>query len=318
MKKEEFLSKLRKNLSVLEEKEIQDIVEEYEQHIDMKMKNGLLEEEAIKDFGNLQELTAGILGAYHVKAGYSGDKKNIDFEKVKQESRKATEKATSAIGKGAGTAGKWGIRQAKKLYNLIKLPFSRFKAYMKENRERTKGQHFPGRLSNLLSAVCTFVMKGVKLSVARLSNLLFAVCAFVIKCVLWYLWFCWNCFCLVLGICASLAGLLCIFMLGIAIVLLFMGYPVIGITLICVGGGLVCGAVALLCFSHIHGKENESGQEDSGSGDCDSDDGQRAIEEFEKTEKDETKREDFEYPKEEGLPLTKKIINSHQEVFHHA
>lgn len=296
MKKEEFLSKLRKNLSVLEEKEIQDIVEEYEQHIDMKMKNGLLEEEAIKDFGNLQELTAGILGAYHVKAGYSGDKKNIDFEKVKQESRKATEKATSAIGKGAETAGKWGIRQAKKLYNLIKLPFSRFKAYMKENRERTKGQHFPGRLSNLLSAVC----------------------AFGIKCVLWYLWFCWNCFCLVLGICASLAGLLCIFMLGIAIVLLFMGYPVIGITLICVGGGLVCGAVALLCFSHIHGKENESGQEDSGSGDCDSDDGQRAIEEFEKTEKDETKREDFEYPKEEGLPLTKKIINSHQEVLHHA
>lgn len=31
MKKEEFLTKLRKNLSVLEEGEIQDIVEEYGQ-----------------------------------------------------------------------------------------------------------------------------------------------------------------------------------------------------------------------------------------------------------------------------------------------
>ncbi|MDE6433613.1 MAG: DUF1700 domain-containing protein [Lachnospiraceae bacterium] len=296
MKKEEFLSKLRKNLSVLEEKEIQDIVEEYEQHIDMKMKNGLSEEEAIKDFGNLQELTAGILGAYHVKAGYSGDKKNIDFEKVKQGSRKATEKATSAIGKGAGTAGKWGARQAKKLYNLIKLPFSKFKAYMKKSRERAKGRHFWGRLCNLL----------------------FAVCAFGIKCVIWFLWVCWSGFCLALGIGASLAGLLWIFMLGMAIVLLFMGYPVIGITLICIGAGMVCAALVLLCFSLMRKKKNESGQEDSGSGDCDSDDGQRTIEEFGKREKDETKKEDFEYPKEEGLPLTKKIINSHQEVFHHA
>ncbi|MDE5777796.1 MAG: DUF1700 domain-containing protein, partial [Lachnospiraceae bacterium] len=106
MKKEEFIAKLRNNLSVLEEKEIADIIEEYEQHIDMKMKNGLSQEEAIEDFGDIKVLSAEILEAYHVRANYQEEKKNIDFDKVKEESRKATKRATDAIGKGAQSIGK--------------------------------------------------------------------------------------------------------------------------------------------------------------------------------------------------------------------
>ena len=37
MTKTEFILELRKNLAVLKDEEIEDIVEEYEQHIDMKV-----------------------------------------------------------------------------------------------------------------------------------------------------------------------------------------------------------------------------------------------------------------------------------------
>ena len=46
-------------------------MEEYEQHIDMKVQRGLTEEEAIADFGNVKELTAEILEAYHVRGDYA-------------------------------------------------------------------------------------------------------------------------------------------------------------------------------------------------------------------------------------------------------
>lgn len=75
MDKRTFISQLRQALSVLQKDELEDIVTEYQQHIDMKMKNGLSEEEAIADFGSFQELTAEILGAYHVRADYAQDQK---------------------------------------------------------------------------------------------------------------------------------------------------------------------------------------------------------------------------------------------------
>ena len=66
MNKETFLQELRSHLQILEEREQQDILDEYAQHIDMKMQKGLSEEEAIRDFGSVRELAAEILEAYHV------------------------------------------------------------------------------------------------------------------------------------------------------------------------------------------------------------------------------------------------------------
>lgn len=65
MNKEGFLKELESHLRVLDDKEQQDILDEYAQHIDLKMKSGLSEEEAIRDFGNIGELAADILEAYH-------------------------------------------------------------------------------------------------------------------------------------------------------------------------------------------------------------------------------------------------------------
>lgn len=294
MKKEEFLTKLRKNLSVLEEGEIQDIVEEYEQHIDMKMKEGLSEEEATKDFGDLKELTAGILEAYHVKSDYNGEKKNIDFDKVKEESKKATEKATSAIGKGAGVltkraglAAKWGIGQMKKLWNMIKRPFAGFRARFHDSGKRAEGRGFFSKLWLVILGFCRLIW----------------------QCIVWSIRLVWNLFWCFTGIFSGLCTLGCIFFFGIMAVLVVMGYPLVGVILITVGGGLISSSVMLFGFSlikrkHVRqdNKDNTKDYNTNGSGSGNPED-------------EET---DWEYP--EGSPShAKKItVNSYQEVLNHA
>lgn len=71
MNKTEFLNELEKRIRVLNKNEINDILAEYSQHIDMRRESGLSEDEAIKDFGELDELVAEILEAYHVNPEYS-------------------------------------------------------------------------------------------------------------------------------------------------------------------------------------------------------------------------------------------------------
>ena len=74
MDKKTFIRELKLALSVLKQEELDDIISEYEQHIDMKQANGLTEEDAIADFGSLNELAAEILEAYHVRADYASGK----------------------------------------------------------------------------------------------------------------------------------------------------------------------------------------------------------------------------------------------------
>ena len=67
MNKEEFLKKLRKKLDVLEDKEIEDIISEYEGYIEEKVSRGLTEEEAVKELGDINEIVNDLLAAYKVK-----------------------------------------------------------------------------------------------------------------------------------------------------------------------------------------------------------------------------------------------------------
>ena len=46
------------------------MIEEYSQHISMRMESGMKEEEAIDDFGNIDDLIAEILDAYHLDPEY--------------------------------------------------------------------------------------------------------------------------------------------------------------------------------------------------------------------------------------------------------
>ena len=66
MTREEFFAKLDARLSILNEKERKDIIDEYISHIDFKIQDGKTEAQAIADFGDIDELAAEILEAYHI------------------------------------------------------------------------------------------------------------------------------------------------------------------------------------------------------------------------------------------------------------
>lgn len=287
MKKEEFLTTLRKNLSVLEEREIQDIVEEYKQHIDMKMKEGLSEEEAIKDFGDLKELTAGILEAYHVKADYNSERKNIDFDKVKEESKRATEKATNAIGRGAECVRKWGISQTKRLWNFISAPVNRLKDTLQTGAEKEQGTGIMGKMRFLIRTAFEWLWKVIRWSVRIVWNMF------------------WMCVTAVSGL-----GMLgCIFAFGALIVLLAMGYPAAGVTMIVVGCGLVDSAVMLFCFTLLKTKSNKKDKKDI---EKDSD-----MYDFHIEDK-ENQKTDLEYTERKNDMQKQVMIHSGKEVLKHA
>ncbi len=66
MTKLEFLEILKKRLYSLNPSEIDDILTEYSQHIDIKIKQGKSESDAIADFGSIDDLVGDILSAYDV------------------------------------------------------------------------------------------------------------------------------------------------------------------------------------------------------------------------------------------------------------
>ena len=82
MAKADFLSHLEKRLSILKQRERADILAEYSQHIDIKMQSGLSEEEAIRDFGDVNELADEILDAYNVNPDYHKTRFNIESTAV--------------------------------------------------------------------------------------------------------------------------------------------------------------------------------------------------------------------------------------------
>lgn len=76
MTKDEFLRLLDRKLDVINERERRDIIDEYRTHIEMKMKEGKTEEEAIADFGDIDELVDDILDAYKINT----DRVNRSFD----------------------------------------------------------------------------------------------------------------------------------------------------------------------------------------------------------------------------------------------
>ncbi len=260
MRKEEFLTTLKKNLSMLEEKEVQDIVEEYEQHIDMKMQGGLSEEAAIADFGNLKELTAGILEAYHVKSDYQPEKKKIDYDKVKEESKKATEalgksadalgkgigKGVGAIGKGIGKSagacgrgiqsfGKWCKDKWTAFVRMLKKPFADENAVHENGDEERVKKGIVGKTKRMIAKV----FRGI-------WNLM-----------AWCVGFLWDMFWICIGLFFGIGALFCVFMLGVSVVLLVCGYPLIGVTIAILGGGAVCTALTMFALMLLNVKPEE-------------------------------------------------------------
>ena len=70
MTKTEFLAFLEQRLMVLNDSERADLLNEYEEHIDMKIESGLSEDDAIAGFGDPEELVKELLDAYHLNIDY--------------------------------------------------------------------------------------------------------------------------------------------------------------------------------------------------------------------------------------------------------
>ena len=64
MNKQEFLEKLKKKISMLEQSEIDDIISEYEGFIDEKVSSGMSEKDAVKSLGNIDEIAKDLKHAY--------------------------------------------------------------------------------------------------------------------------------------------------------------------------------------------------------------------------------------------------------------
>ena len=71
MTREEFVEKLRKKISILQDSEIEDIISEYESYIDEKIASGMTEKAAVKSLGDVNEIAKDLLDAYKVNKDYS-------------------------------------------------------------------------------------------------------------------------------------------------------------------------------------------------------------------------------------------------------
>lgn len=81
MTKRKFLSTLERRLEILNEEERKDIISEYRDIIDDKIKHGTSEEEAVASFGSMDDLVSSILCAYKINPNYGKD--NTSSKKVK-------------------------------------------------------------------------------------------------------------------------------------------------------------------------------------------------------------------------------------------
>ena len=98
MNKNSFISKLKKNLKILDENEVKDIIDEYSEIIDEKIKNGKTEEEAINDFGDVNELSKEILKAYKINPKYTSDEEaKIDVHNFIKEAANKLSNFTKGI-----------------------------------------------------------------------------------------------------------------------------------------------------------------------------------------------------------------------------
>lgn len=263
MNKEKFLMELKGYLSILENQEQEDILAEYAQHIDMKMRKGLSEEEAIRDFGSMQELAAEILEAYHVKPEFR--RKGIVLKLPELSTGKA-EPGVSMLKRGFGWIGKkisgavHRIGQAFRWFGgkcraaavwLGKLfggRKDRTGGEIKENNidmeeTRKKKGHFGG----LCSAAASGIM--------NLCRWFGAFCIFWLK-------FIWNAGWLLFSLFCACMALIILMGVGAIPVFLVQGYPFIGIFIICVGGLLCFGSLSCGAFSMLIRKEKDKKDEE--------------------------------------------------------
>ena len=250
MTKTEFILELRKNLAVLKDEEIEDIVEEYEQHIDMKVQSGLTEEEAIEDFGSIRELCREILEAYHVKSDYDQGKARpvIDLHRFCSEGKKAEAFVENGARMAGGRLKKMINRLRKGLDQLaenVKSKMLSVSAAMKREKIKAeKEEKTSAEKRGVIGRFFSWMVRWIK-----------AFVRWGIRLAFWCIRMIWNGFWICTAFFIGVLGLLALFFVGMLAVFLAQGYPVAGITMGVLGVFLCCGSVTGPCLCLIKRKK---------------------------------------------------------------
>lgn len=254
MNKAEFIKELKDSIRILDDSEQQYFVEEYTQHIDMKMSQGMSEEEAVGEMGSIKELSREILESYHVKV--DGEKADAEppkppfLSEVKTQSDKLYGNIAKALRK-AGQCIKAFFVKVDEKQKEKKLE----KAEAQKERKPFKERFLPANIGEDKSKFG--IGKAIKIllhAIAYCIKTFFYACVYVMI-------FLWNvcCFCIGLFFAACLAFL--IFMIGLLFVMLTQGYPVIGMLVGALGAALCAGAVIVTCFIAVRSTHRVKVQE---------------------------------------------------------
>ncbi len=254
MNKLQFLAELKSNIHMLEDEEQTDILDEYSQHVDMKVAAGMSEEEAIAEFGPVDELIEEILAAYHVKAP---EKKADVFDTSAHHG--LAEGGKQAIGVVTDAAKKGCSRVKEAAGNALsktKATAARNRAGMHSDADfsaeggfenSTAGGSGANSPAAGIGARSAKAVRGLASSAARGTTSLGDLCARLVKtCVRW----CWNAFAICCALAALFGAICALFSFGFCVVLMFQGYPLIGVT-IALFGGTVALAFASLLFARL-------------------------------------------------------------------
>lgn len=283
---------LREYLSILENQEQEDILAEYAQHIDMKMRKGLSEEEAIRDFGPMQDLAAEILEAYHVKPEFRrkgiglklpgpGVKNGDHGKSVLRRGLDWTGKKLRSAAEGIRNGLRWLAMKCRAIGCLFTKPFTGRKRktgrYIEENcidsrndSDNMKDKYDTNDTSNMnpvhkihnieetgkrggrAAGFCKAVGHGV----AALWKWFLNFCAFWLK-------FMWNAAWMLFALFCACMAMITLMGVGAIPVLLVQGYPFVGIFLICAGGLLCLGTLSWGAFSMMIRKKKDPKDEDT-------------------------------------------------------
>ncbi|MDO4314570.1 MAG: DUF1700 domain-containing protein [Oscillospiraceae bacterium] len=252
--KESFLKELQGRLAVLEEAEQQDILAEYAQHIDLRVESGLTEEAAIRDFGDMDQLAAEILGAYHVKAAYQAPKEKKKLPSPWPALRRGGARAAAFFRRLGGRLSPrklwkavmtwWGKAEARFRLNEDFFEEPETADAAEENTVPTECAAGPpcfGAAENKEAAESMKEKKEAAWAAVsgffrRLGGGIRRLCRGTARLV-------WNLFLLLCALPFIGLGLLALVCLGTLAVLLIQGYPLAGVTLCCLGGAACCAGV---------------------------------------------------------------------------
>ena len=245
MDKKTFLEELRKSLRVLKDEEVQDIISEYEQHIDLKVEKGLTVKQAIDDFGNVKILAAEILEGYHVKTEFDFMQENTvskpNLVSNGQEIAKTSVKTLFAwinmIWRGIFNSFRWCGK-------VMMSPLIWLKSKMSCKEREHDDVIDPFKQYSHLKNWLVQKMKGF-------GSMIFRLLGQLVNMSLWCVRICWNCFVTGAALSIGVFGLMCLFAVGIFAVLLFQGYPVIGVTIGCLGLVVCMFAVTVFVWTLI-------------------------------------------------------------------